>query len=104
MDFTYQPVERYRAIMALLLAHLSTECPVSYCDHSPSVSVRHPSVCPSINFLVKTLASTNINQSAPNVVRVYMTMRPRMSLIMELIGSELSESKGVIVWEWVNSQ
>ena len=64
---------------------------MSYCDHSPSVSVRHPSVCPSINFLVKTLASTNINQSAPNVVKVYMTIRPGMSSIMELIGSELSE-------------
>ena len=47
----------------IFLAHLSTECSVSYCDHSPSVSV-----CPSVhNFLVNTLASTNINQSAPNL-------------------------------------
>ena len=63
------------------LAHLSTECSVSYCDHSPSVH----------NFLVNTLASTNINQSAPNLVRMYMTIRSRMSLIMELIGPEPSE-------------
>ena len=45
------------------------ECSLSYCDHSPSVVVR-PSVH---NFLVNTLASTNINQSAPNLVRMYMT-------------------------------
>ena len=36
---------------------------VSYCDHSPSVGVRRPSVSPSVvcsHFLVYTLASTNI--------------------------------------------
>ena len=60
---------------------------LSYCDHSPSVGVR-----PSIhNFLVNTLASTNINQSAPNLVKMYMTIRSRMSSIMELIRLELSE-------------
>ena len=47
------------------------------------MSVRRPSV--------NTLASTNINQSAPNLVKVYMTIRSRMTLIMELIGRELSE-------------
>ena len=56
---------------------------MSYCDHSQSVVRSH--------FLVYTLASTNINQSAPNLVQVYMTIRSRMSLIMELIGPELSE-------------
>ena len=35
---------------------------------------------------VYTLASTNIYQSAPNLVQMYMTIRSRMSLIMELIG------------------
>ena len=39
---------------------------------------------------VYTLASTNINQSAPNLVKMYMTIRSRMSLIMDLIGSKLS--------------
>ena len=61
---------------------------VSYCDHSPSV------VCPSIvrsHFLVYTLASTNISQSTPNLVHMYMSIRSRMTLIMELIGPELSE-------------
>ena len=36
---------------------------------------------------VYTLASTNIDQSTPNLVKMYMT---RMSLIMDLIGPELS--------------
>ena len=40
---------------------------------------------------VYTLSSTNKNQSAPNLVRMYMTIRSRMSSIMELIGPELSE-------------
>ena len=32
------------------------------------------------------LASTNINKSAPNLVKIYMTPRSWMSLIMSLIG------------------
>ena len=40
---------------------------------------------------VYNLASKNINQSAPNLVQMYMTIRARMSSIMELIGPELSE-------------
>ena len=40
---------------------------------------------------VYTLASTNINQSVPNLVKIYVTIRSQMSLIMDLIGSELSE-------------
>ena len=40
---------------------------------------------------VYTLASTNINQSAPNFVKMYMIIRPQMSSIMDLIGAELSE-------------
>ena len=43
------------------------------------------------NLLVNTLASTNINQSAPNLVKMYMTIRSQMSFIMEVIGPELSE-------------
>ena len=61
---------------------------VSYCDHSPSV------VCLSVvrsHFLVYTLASTNINQSPPNLVQMYMTIRAGMSSIMEHIRLELSE-------------
>ena len=40
---------------------------------------------------VYTLASTNIDQSAKNLVKMCMTIRSRMSLIMDLIGPELSE-------------
>ena len=61
---------------------------MSYCDHSPSVGVRCLSVVHS-HFLVYTLASTNINQSAPNLVQMYMTIRSQMSLIMDLIRPEL---------------
>ena len=40
---------------------------------------------------IATLTSTNINQSAPNLVKMYMTIRSQMSLIMDLIGPKLSE-------------
>ena len=40
---------------------------------------------------VYTLASTNIDQSALNLVKMYMTIRSGMSSIMNLIGPELSE-------------
>ena len=40
---------------------------------------------------VYTLASTNIDQSAPNLVKMYVVIRSQMSLIMDLIGPKLSE-------------
>ena len=40
---------------------------------------------------VYTPASTNIDQSAPNVVKMYMTIRSRMSSIMDVIRPELSD-------------
>ena len=40
---------------------------------------------------VYTLASTNINQSAPNLVKMYVTIRSWMSSIMDLIKLALSE-------------
>ena len=40
---------------------------------------------------VYTLSSTNINQSAPNLVKLYVIIRSRMSTISDLIGPELSE-------------
>ena len=40
---------------------------------------------------VYTLASTNIDQSAPTLVKMYMTIISQMSSIMDLIGPELSE-------------
>ena len=43
------------------------------------------------SYFVYTLASTNINQSAPNFVKMYMTIRSKMSSIVDLIGQELSK-------------
>ena len=40
---------------------------------------------------VYTPASTNIDQSAPNLVKMYLTIRLQMSSIKDLIGPELSE-------------
>ena len=40
---------------------------------------------------VYTLSSTNIDQSAPNLVRMYVIIRSWMSSIMDLIGPELFE-------------
>ena len=40
---------------------------------------------------VYTLASTNIDLSAPNLVKMYMSTKARISSIMDLIGRELSE-------------
>ena len=41
--------------------------------------------------LVYTLASTNIDQSTSNLVKMYVTIRSRMISIMDLIGQELFE-------------
>ena len=40
---------------------------------------------------VYTLASSNINQSAPKLVKIYVAIRSRMSSIMDLMGAEMSE-------------
>ena len=40
---------------------------------------------------VYTLASSNIDQSTPNLVKMYVTIRLRMSSIMDLIRPELYE-------------
>ena len=40
---------------------------------------------------VYSLASTNIDQSTPNLVKMYVTIRPRMSSIIYLIRPELYE-------------
>ena len=40
---------------------------------------------------VYALSSTNINQSAPDLVKMYMAIRSQMNSIMEVIRPELSE-------------
>ena len=44
-----------------------------------------------MSMTVYTLSSTNIDQSAPNLVRMYVILRSHMSLIMDLIRPELSK-------------
>ena len=40
---------------------------------------------------VYTLSSTNIDHSAPNLVKMYVIIRSQMSLIIDLTGAELSK-------------
>ena len=44
-----------------------------------------------LNMTVYPLSSTNIDQSAPNLVKMYVIIRSPMSSIMDLIGPELSK-------------
>ena len=52
-----------------------------------------------LNLTVYTPASRNINQSAPNLVKFYVTIRSRMSSIMNLIRPELY---GLFALEFAN--
>ena len=40
---------------------------------------------------IYTLSSTNIDQSEPVLVKMYVIIRSQMSLMMDLIGPEMSE-------------
>ena len=40
---------------------------------------------------VYSVSSTNIDQSAPNLVKIFVIIKSQMSLIMDIIGPELSE-------------
>ena len=40
---------------------------------------------------VYSLSSTNIDQSAPNLVKIFVIIKSQMSSIMDIIGPELSE-------------
>ena len=44
-----------------------------------------------LNLTVYTPASKNIDQSTPNLVKMFMTIRSRMSSIMDVIRPELSK-------------
>ena len=44
-----------------------------------------------LNMTLFTLSSTHIDQSAPYLVKMYVTIRSRMSSIIDLIGAALSE-------------
>ena len=71
-----------RAPMSLIMGHIEPEHPELFALEFGKIAESD---------LVYTLVSTNINQSTPNLVKMYMTLRSRMSSIMDLIGPELSE-------------
>ena len=50
--------------------------------------------------VVYSLSSTNINQPAPNLVKMYVIIRSRMSSIMDLIGPELFELSALELENW----
>ena len=71
-----------RARMSLILGQIEDEHPELFALEFGKIAESE---------FVYTLASTNIDQSAPDLVKMYMTVRSCMSLIMDLIGPELSE-------------
>ena len=71
-----------RAQISLIMGHIEPEGPELFALEFGKTAESD---------FVYTLASTNIDQSAPNLVKMYVTIRFQMSLIMDLIGSELSE-------------
>ena len=70
-----------RARMSLIMGQIEHE-------HSQLFALEFGKIVES--YFVYTLASTNIDQSAPNLVKIYVTITFQISLIMDLIGPELS--------------
>ena len=68
--------------MSLIMDQIETEQPQLYALEFGKIAESD---------FVYTLSPTNINQSTPNLVKIYVIIRSRMSLIMDLIGPELSE-------------
>ena len=71
-----------RARMSLITDQIEPEHPELFALESGKIAESD---------FVYTAASTNIDQSAPNLVKMYLTLRSQLSLIMDLIGPELSE-------------
>ena len=71
-----------RARMSSIMGQIEPECPELFALEFGKIAESD---------FVYTLVSTNIDQSAPNLVKMYMTLRSRMSSIMDLIGPELSK-------------
>ena len=79
MATIYRPI---RSSMSLIMGQIKLEHPELYALEFGKIA--------ETNF-VYTLSSTNIDQSAPNLVKMYMIIRSRMSSIMNLIRPELFE-------------
>ena len=71
-----------RARMSSIMGQIEPEHPELY-------ALEFGKIAESV--FVYTLVSTNIDQSAPHLVKMCMTLRSRMSLIMDQIRPELSE-------------
>ena len=68
--------------ISLIMEQIEPECPELFAIEFGKIAETD---------FVYNLASTNVNQSAPNLVKMYVTIRSQMSLIMDLIGPELWE-------------
>ena len=71
-----------RSRMSLIMEHIKPEYPGLFALEFGKIAESD---------FIYTLASTNINQSAPNLFKMYVTIRSWISSIMDLIGPELSE-------------
>ena len=71
-----------KSLMSLIMGQIESEHPELFALEFGRIS--------EYDF-VYTLAFTNIDQSAPNLVKMYVIIRSQISLIMDLIGPELSE-------------
>ena len=82
-----------RSRMSLIMGQIVTEHPELFALEFEKISDSNPDY---------TLASTNINQSASNLVKMYVTIRSPISLIMDLIGLELSEFFALYIVKMMN--
>ena len=71
-----------KSLMSLIMGQIEPEHPELFALESGKIAESD---------FVYTLASTNIDQSAPNLVKMYVTIRSWMSWIIDLIKLELSE-------------
>ena len=69
-----------KSLMSLIMGQIES-------DHLELLALEFGKIAESD--YVYTLASTNIDQSTPNLVKIYVTVRSQTGLIMDLIGSEL---------------
>ena len=71
-----------RSLMRLIMGHIEPEHPDLFALEFGKIA--------EYDF-VYSLSSTNSDQSAPNLVKMYVIIRSRMSPIMDLIKKELFE-------------
>ena len=77
-----------RARMTSIMGQIEAECPELFALEFGKIAESD---------LVYTLASTNNDQSASDLVKMYVTIRSRMSSYMDLIGPELSELSALYI-------